>query len=132
MTAAQDQRQTVRTFPSRPAAVRAARQFVVDRLAGDHAADTAALLVSELATNAVEHARTPFTVRVVVGPTVRVEVGDRSNASPVALEVPSEADRGRGLGIVAALASRWGTSHTAEGKVVWFELPAGAGPTYLR
>ena len=131
MTAAQDRRGHTQdgaaagTFPPAPAAVRAAREFVVDLLVGGEVADTAALLVSELATNAVEHARTDFTVRVALGPTVRVEVADRSPALPVQRHVPVQAERGRGLAIVDSLAIRWGTSSTPEGKVVWFELPAG-------
>jgi anti-sigma regulatory factor (Ser/Thr protein kinase) len=131
MTAAQDEGRSVRTFPPRPTAVRDARQFVVERLAGARASDTAALLVSELATNAVQHAGTSFTVTVKVGRRVRVEVVDHSPAPPLPRHVPVEADHGRGLSIVAALASRWGTAPTAEGKVVWFELPKG-GPTSPR
>jgi anti-sigma regulatory factor (Ser/Thr protein kinase) len=131
MTAAQDRRGHTQgshpvsagTFAPRPTAVRAARQFVVEQLPGGGVADTAALLVSELATNAVEHARTDFTVRVVLADSLRVEVADRSPALPVRRQVPVQAERGRGLSIVDTLAARWGTSTTEDGKVVWFELP---------
>ncbi|MEJ5868052.1 ATP-binding protein [Pseudokineococcus sp. 5B2Z-1] len=85
--------------------------------------ETAVLLTSELTTNAVLHARGEVAVRVEVeGPLVRVEVTDRSTRSP-ALQVPRlDASGGRGLVLVEALSSRWGSRLVGGGKAVWFEL----------
>lgn len=107
------------TLPAVPESVRTARAFVAERvgtLATERAAD-AVLLVSELATNCVVHARCDFEVRVVVdGRRVRVEVGD-ANPDP-----PRPFAGGRGLHLVIDLADRWGTAPDDAGKVVWFEL----------
>jgi hypothetical protein len=84
----------------------------------------AALLTSELATNAVIHARAPFRVEVAnTGQGVRVAVHDPSPGVP-ALRPPAEVTaHGRGLRIVDAVAALWGVEPIAEGgKEVWFEL----------
>jgi hypothetical protein len=129
-----------------PSSVRSARLFVVDKLQEwrcDDLVDRAALLTSELATNAVVHTRMPYSVRVErLGPTVRVEVTDGVDALPtrhdlIDLDNPSEGAIGdlsiaatgasdhcfSGLGIVEATATAWGTEPVpGAGKVVWFEL----------
>jgi hypothetical protein len=82
----------------------------------------AELIVSELATNAIRHARTPFLVRLLGRATVRVEVADGRRDPPVPRRpIGGEAD-GRGLVIVEAEADRWGFDQFAGGKVVWAEL----------
>jgi anti-sigma regulatory factor (Ser/Thr protein kinase) len=83
-----------------------------------------ALLVSELATNAVVHARTPFRVTVKMrSDLVRVEVSDQAAGDlPVPSDVAPDVEGGRGLLFVDWLADRWGYSATAGGKTVWFEL----------
>lgn len=106
---------------------RTARAAVHDLCAhahvGDETADVAALLVSELVTNAHEHAGGPAVVDVVVdGRALRVAVEDEDPTIPAAPAVDVDAERGRGLMLVAALASRWGTALTGHGKSVWFEL----------
>lgn len=90
--------------------------------------EQAALLVSELVTNAVLHGRTDV-VRLALavdGRTVEVAVHDRSPDAPV----PGDADpsdlHGRGLLLVERLAEAWGVSPLPEGgrgKAVWFRLP---------
>lgn len=115
-------------LPSLPTSSRLARRFVAERLhswGAEAAIDDATLLVSELVTNAVVHART--TVDLVVRHsrgTIRVEVLDRGNgiAQP-AFPGPDDVS-GRGLGLVQAVAPRWGVEDTPGGKVVWFELSA--------
>src|SRR4051812_13710697 len=93
----------------------------------DRRVDEVALITTELVTNAVQHARTPFTVTVdLTGARLRVEIRDGCTTRPVADFKPSEADfGGRGLQIVAALADGWGVQPDLGGKSVWFEsMPA--------
>ena len=107
---------------------RQARRFVSETLTlwGDEPlVDCAALLVSELVTNAVIHARSA--VGLVVShagarTTVRVEVRDAS-ARPVRLSsFDNDSVSGRGVALVDALAARWGVESESSGKLVWFEL----------
>ncbi|HEX4978750.1 MAG TPA: ATP-binding protein [Acidimicrobiales bacterium] len=108
--------------------VRAARDHV-RRALDEHGvfSELAVLLASELATNAVLHARTDFTVRLLVDDeTVRVEVEDANARPPVIGYTPTEATSGRGLHLVQDLARAWGVVSRPDGKVVWFELPVHA------
>jgi anti-sigma regulatory factor (Ser/Thr protein kinase) len=115
-----------RTFVLDRAAPRAARHFVVDTLArwGERdLADDAAVVATELATNAVAHARCGFTISVArSAAAIRISVRDAGlvpaadGASPL---VPST---GHGLGLVAALASQWAVQPLADGKMVWAEF----------
>jgi hypothetical protein len=85
--------------------------------------DEAALVATELVTNAVMHGQSGVTVQI--SPTaegVRISVGDNSSAMP-AVGCPSHhGSSGRGLNIVSGLATAWGTEATVNGKVVWAEL----------
>jgi anti-sigma regulatory factor (Ser/Thr protein kinase) len=97
--------------------------------------ETATLLASELATNAVVHATSAFTVTVLY-PTpagrVRIEVVDGNPAHPMPLRPPPTAPRGRGLLLVDSLSDEWGFQECAghDGKTIWFELtPAVAART---
>ncbi|MHB2023319.1 MAG: ATP-binding protein [Mycobacteriales bacterium] len=78
-----------------------------------------------MATNAVEHAGSPF--RVVVhglDGTVRIGVEDAQTAPPHLRQVGPHGLSGRGISVVAALARRWGYEPLPSGKVVWAELAA--------
>ena len=80
------------------------------------------LIISELVTNAIVHARTPFEVAVRLYPTVRVEVGDGSRDRP-RLGIPGLSTvGGRGLVVVDSFAERWGFELTEQGKIVWADL----------
>ncbi len=84
---------------------------------------SAQLLVSELVTNAVVHARSDVTV--VLSLTVhalRIEVSDDDPTCPQARDAHDSATGGRGLRIVDTVASRWGVLRHDGGKTVWFEL----------
>ncbi|MFC8391311.1 MULTISPECIES: SpoIIE family protein phosphatase [unclassified Streptomyces] len=123
-----------RRFPPAPKSVAEARRFV--RAALDGAApdlvDTAQLLVSELVTNVVLHARTEaeVTARVDDG-TVHVRVGDRRpDRGLVPHECPPYAGTGQGLPLVAGLSSRRGVDTGAGGKTVWFELRPEGPPRH--
>jgi anti-sigma regulatory factor (Ser/Thr protein kinase) len=115
------------TLPAVTDSVSAARRFVREALIDLDAAgacDDAVTLVSELATNAVIHARTPYTIAVShAGDTVRVGVHDLSAVNPRRRAYGLDATTGRGLRLVATLASSWGIDAETEGKVVWFEVP---------
>jgi signal transduction histidine kinase len=105
----------------------AARHFAVDavrRLGAADLADDAALVVTELAANAVLHAQTGFTVDVAVGPDVlRISVRDAGPVPPGAAGPGLPAAPLHGLGAVDALASRWGVETLGHsGKSVWVEL----------
>lgn len=110
-----------------PTSVRAARRYVGTQLASagfDAAAFVAELLVSELVTNAVLHARTPMWVAVEPrGEHVRISVVDESSLVPQPRSHSAESGTGRGLMLVERLATRWGVEPREPGKAVWFELP---------
>ncbi|MEV4335383.1 ATP-binding protein [Streptomyces sp. NPDC049597] len=99
-------------------------------------ADTAALIVSELVTNAVRHGAGPVwcTLRilpgVVAGCAVRIEVGDHGRgwdgSLPQQAAPDGETCDGRGLGQVEALSSRWGAVRLPHGQLVWSELTTEA------
>lgn len=116
------------TLPAEAASVPAARRFVsraLEPLGADDAAFNAALLVSELVTNGVLHARTPVTVGVdVTDDTIRVTVSDGSPAGLRQRRHAPDAGTGRGLMLVERLALRWGIDPRRDGKTVWFELSA--------
>ncbi len=110
-----------------PSSVARIRRFVVDAARShDPAIDTdvVALLVSELATNALVHGDGQVRVRVLPRDAgIRVEVGDASPRVP-ARRTPDLTDEGgRGIALVEALASAWGVKPSPDrGKTVWFEL----------
>ncbi|KPI24721.1 MULTISPECIES: ATP-binding protein [unclassified Streptomyces] len=90
--------------------------------------ETAELLTSELVTNALVHTDDDAVLTATVSPSgLRVEVRD-SVAQRPRPRVPSadEATHGRGLVLVESLADTWGVRAQGGGKVVWFELGAGA------
>lgn len=93
----------------------------------DSIADVA-LLVSELVTNAVLHARSATRLTIDRdGATLRVSVWDGSAARPRLRPYTPDAVTGRGLLLVERIASRWGVDEGSGGKSVWFELaPSGA------
>jgi len=85
----------------------------------------AALASSELVTNAVLHGRPPVDLRLrIEGPDVLIEVRDRATYQPRKQRPDATDEHGRGLQIVSALATRWGTRPTEHGKAVWCLLSA--------
>ena len=111
-------------FDQKVEAVALARRFAEEVLGGV-ATDVVLevmLMVSELATNAVVHAGTTFSLGIErTDGWVRVEVMD-GGSGDVQVLAPSKGDsQGRGLQLVELLSDRWGTTPLAEaGKVVWF------------
>ena len=85
--------------------------------------DAASLLVSELVTNAIVHARTDVELRLMADDRMlRAEVSDGNPTFPSPRRPMGLAGTGRGLLLMDDLASRWGVSPTGAGKTVWFEL----------
>ncbi len=118
---------TSRSFPPDAASIRAARLFVLDTAGnmGRQQRDVIAVLVSELAMNAVQHARTAFAVTVELTEAgLWVEVTDSAPGSPQAQPLPpASSTHGRGLFIVDQFADTWGITQApsgASGKSVWF------------
>jgi anti-sigma regulatory factor (Ser/Thr protein kinase) len=110
-------------------APRAARRLVAadcaSAAAGPACAEAAAVLTSEVVTNAVLHGNGRITLGIQVDShCCRVEVGDDALSAPRIRGVDESAEGGRGMLIVDALASDWGVSDRPVGKTVWFEVPA--------
>lgn len=88
--------------------------------------DVAVLLTDELVTNAVVHGGGRFVLSVELDRrTLRVAVADPSPASPKVLAPSIEQEHGRGMAIVASLATAWGADADGAGKEVWFTLDLG-------
>ncbi|MGW9441140.1 SpoIIE family protein phosphatase [Streptomyces sp. NPDC055607] len=109
-------------------AVGVARRHVEEQLRKwDHPADpfTAALIVSELVTNAVRYGAAPVTLRLITdATTLTCEITDAGQAAPHLRHAKAVDEGGRGLLICAALADNWGMRYSAEGKTVWAEIGA--------
>jgi serine phosphatase RsbU (regulator of sigma subunit)/anti-sigma regulatory factor (Ser/Thr protein kinase) len=131
------QKAAVTLTPTREA-VRASRQFArktLEEWGLDKLVDSILQIVSELVTNAVEHAKTPMELRLRRRPgLVLIEVADQDGrlARPTPTGLSDEGHRG--LVIVQTLSERWGVRPTGGGKVVWaqvanpYEDAAEAGP----
>ncbi|WP_327678092.1 ATP-binding protein [Streptomyces sp. NBC_00467] len=116
------------TLPRKPESAATARSLVRVALAVwglDDMAEDGALIVSELVSNAVQHARRE-SIRVVIdrpgAACVRIGVVDFSKLPPAPKEPDDEDEGGRGLALVAELAEDWGTDPLPWGKQVWAEL----------
>jgi anti-sigma regulatory factor (Ser/Thr protein kinase) len=95
-------------------------------------ADTVELMVSELLTNAIQHAGGQVRVRLERDAgTLLCEVCDSVRSLPLLQSPPATAERGRGILLVSELSRTWGCRRTASGKVVWFtvRLPDPASST---
>ncbi|WP_344183638.1 ATP-binding protein [Streptantibioticus ferralitis] len=128
----------VRRWSRRPQSVRLARVELRATLAGwglGEITESSTLVLSELLTNAVRHARVSpgreIETRFMRTPRgVRIEVHDASDQRPEKRPLVVEAANGRGLILVAALADRWSVApREGAGKVVWAEInsPDGEG-----
>lgn len=116
------------TFDASPISASRTRAFVTEHLV-DHRllylVDPVRLVASELATNALVHAQTAFSVTLEsTDQTVLLTVRDQSPALP-APRIPGAMDlSGRGLEIVAMVTLDWGTNQDRAGaKAVWASFP---------
>lgn len=111
-------------FSLEPSSASDARAFVRRHLLShdlSHCVDDVQLVVSELATNAILHAQTPFTVTLrCLGASVVLEVRDGSALLPSLISAQSLATSGRGVAIMQELSREWGVTTYAPGeKSVW-------------
>jgi anti-sigma regulatory factor (Ser/Thr protein kinase) len=113
-------------LPPEPASATRARRLARDRLTvlcTPDMLETVSLLVTELVTNAILHARTPLRLVIEAHPDrVRICVEDSSPQQPEVHHYGTDAVTGRGLALVEQLASSWGVDTTLTGKVVWCEI----------
>jgi anti-sigma regulatory factor (Ser/Thr protein kinase) len=124
-------------LPSAAPSAAAARRLMAQLLeawAAESFRDDATLLVSELVSNVVRHVAGHLAMRVEValsGPSLRVAVVDSSTVLPA--PTSRRPRGGYGLGLIAAVADRWGSEEYAGGKRIWFELgprrSSGVTPT---
>lgn len=119
------------TVEAATTAARTARRFADEVLGGWGCApllDTVQLLVSELVTNAVVHARSEAEVGIRLSANaVRVEVTDHSEALPVRRVPAPEQPGGRGIALVEQMARSWGIELLDVGKRIWFEIDRSPG-----
>ncbi|MFF3122597.1 ATP-binding protein [Streptomyces sp. NPDC057908] len=126
----------VQRFSATRRGARLARRLAVHQLDewgvpyGSGLSDDAAVIVSELAANAVLHglvAGRDFELRLVaLAGTLRIEVSDAlGERGPQQRRLRADAESGYGLYLVEALATSWGVTDRVVGKTVWAELPAG-------
>ncbi|HEX5535245.1 MAG TPA: SpoIIE family protein phosphatase [Actinomycetales bacterium] len=109
-----------------PDAVPTARRFTVATLndrGWTDVVDDAAMVVTELITNALLYGGAPVVLRLVpILQGLRIEVQDHGEQLPMRVVSTSESMTGRGLAVVGTLSNRWGVEPLPDGKVVWCEL----------
>jgi serine/threonine-protein kinase RsbW len=118
-------------LPPETASPKAARTFAQETIAAwrlNAISDDVTLIVAELITNSVLHSDGPATLSLRRdGLTVRISVRDESPVLPTAWTPSPTRTGGRGLAIVAAIATDWGVERHADGgKSVWAEVSAYA------
>jgi anti-sigma regulatory factor (Ser/Thr protein kinase) len=115
------------TLPADEKAPGAARRFLREArcpLRDAEVLEDAALLVSELVTNAIRHAAPPITLEVVCQPPdgLQVRVTDGSPLPPANPALTAHAESGRGMALVDVVSDSWGVEPAEPGKAVWFRL----------
>jgi anti-sigma regulatory factor (Ser/Thr protein kinase) len=115
-------------IPATPLGPATARHVVTALLEGwqlSEVAADAALVVSELVTNAVQHApmTDSFELELLChDERLRISLADGSSIRPVVRELRAEHPRGRGMRLVSELTDDWGAEDLGTGKRVWVEL----------
>jgi hypothetical protein len=119
-----------RNLPRSPGSPLLARGILREALRRfpEETVQAAQLILSELVTNVVMHARSAFELKIeILVESIRVTVEDASSELPRRSVTGS--DGGLGLMIVAALSTTWGCDRTPFGKQVWFELEGQRMPS---
>jgi anti-sigma regulatory factor (Ser/Thr protein kinase) len=113
-------------LPPEPSSATRSRELARLQLAGSctrEVLDTVLLVVTELVTNAILHARTMMRLSIEVRPEcVRLGVEDHAAALPQRVRLDPHSITGRGLALVEQLSSASGVDSLASGKVVWSEI----------
>jgi anti-sigma regulatory factor (Ser/Thr protein kinase) len=109
------------------------RHFVVAALQRwqlDSLVDSAALLSSEIISNAVLHARTPLTVSVerIGDDCVQISVTDGSPFVPQRRQASTDSTNGRGIDLLDRLSTSWSVTSSTAGKTVLFTLDGSRDP----
>jgi anti-sigma regulatory factor (Ser/Thr protein kinase) len=120
-------------YEPRPDQVRDARDHVAELLRergwSAAAIEKARLVISELATNAILHAQTPFELSCEIDGTARFEVRDWDPTSvPLVLDPAPDRVGGLGLRLIEAIATEWGVESHPEFKVVWCTIDGSGWP----
>ena len=117
------------TLPPVPKSAGQARQYAAEFLIENNLTeikDITLLLVSEIATNAILHACTEFTIDFVLdGITgVQVKITDSNPSLPKQRFSGTKQTTGRGLGLVSTLATEHGvvTNYADNTKTIWFAV----------
>lgn len=98
---------------------------------GSELSDDVALIVAELAANAVVHGYVPgrdfeLRLKALGADGLRIEVSDaRGERWPELCAKAIDAEAGHGLRMVEALAAKWGVAERVVGKTVWAEIAIG-------
>lgn len=131
-------RRFVLPFEALPKEVRLLRHAAATQL-GQWGVPTAGevtqLVVTELATNVIKHVGEGSPATLILEwkrERLRVEMHDKSSSLPSLRTADCDAECGRGLHMLAAMAVDWGTVATALGKSVWCEIELGSDAVCLR
>ncbi|MGW0936957.1 ATP-binding protein [Streptomyces sp. NPDC002666] len=127
----------VQRFTATRRGARLARRLAVHQLHewgvpyGSEPSDDVAAIVAELAANAVVHGYVPgrdfeLRLKALGADGIRIEVSDaRGERRPEPCAKAIDAEVGRGLHLVEALAAKWGVAERVVGKTVWAEVATG-------
>jgi anti-sigma regulatory factor (Ser/Thr protein kinase) len=115
-------------LPPTARSIRVARHVVLELMQAwsvPHDQEDAALLVTELVANVVDHVGGEAELTLELSASedwLRIAVVDGSAIRPVVRELSMDQARGRGMRMVQAIAARWGAEDHQGGKRVWLEL----------
>jgi anti-sigma regulatory factor (Ser/Thr protein kinase) len=114
------------SLPPAASSPRTAREQLRPHISGwgdDDRRDCVLVLLSELVTNAVLHARSEITVHLdLTDDRLRVQVDDSSRTPPVRRPTRDDVPGGRGLQLLDVMSEQWGVLTSGAGKTVWFEI----------
>ncbi len=120
--------QTSWAFLPVPKAIPALRRFIRGTLRSwgeDLLVPDAVVVGSEMATNAIDHADSPFHASIARSAgVVRIAIEDAGPGAAARRPAAHDDVSGRGILIVEALTQRWGHGTLPGGKVVWAEFPS--------